>query len=206
MISTGVVDHDLLQLKIGEVSHSRWLTTGNRFGRLWVFKHGFKGAILKTLRVIVVFLIGHYFSMWFVIKSTPCITAGPHHKLKEIQLIAKMKGKDERSRKVKSIAMKFVEKGAWHAHSENSLVSLLKSSKEEDRRFAVGKILEIRDGAPLGDQSAREFIPPKLNWNATSIQDMQDWTKGVMGCELTKANSIYVICILTGSRKRKIRK
>ena len=44
MITTGVFDHDLLQLKIGEVSHSRWLTTGNRFARQWVSKHGFKGA------------------------------------------------------------------------------------------------------------------------------------------------------------------
>ena len=59
----------------------------------------------------------------------------------------------ETSRKVKSIAVKFAEKGAWHANSENSLVSLLKSSNEEDRRFPVGKILVIRDRALFGDWS-----------------------------------------------------
>ena len=31
MIMTGVVDEDLLQHKIGEVDHLRWLNTGNRF-------------------------------------------------------------------------------------------------------------------------------------------------------------------------------
>ena len=31
MITTGVVDEDLLQHKIGKVDHLRWLSTGNRF-------------------------------------------------------------------------------------------------------------------------------------------------------------------------------
>ena len=43
MITTGDVDEDLIQLKVGEVCPSRWLTTGNRFGRLWISSHGLVG-------------------------------------------------------------------------------------------------------------------------------------------------------------------
>ena len=72
--------------------------------------------------------------------------------------------------------MKFVEKGAWHAHPEHILLSLLSSTKEEDRHFAITKIASIRNGANLGDSSIRPFAPPKLNWNANSIQNIQDWS------------------------------
>ena len=56
MITTGVVDEDLLQHKIGEVDHLRWLNTGNRFKRLWVSDYGLAGDDLRNLRVIVQFL------------------------------------------------------------------------------------------------------------------------------------------------------
>ena len=61
-------------------------------------------------------LIGHLFNMRLIIKSTPRIVAEPHHKMKEFELIGEMTGKDERLRKVRSIFMEFVEKGAWCGH------------------------------------------------------------------------------------------
>ena len=176
MITTGVVDEDLLQLKIGEVDHSRWLNTGNRFERLWVSDHGLAGDDLRDLRVIVQFLASFYFPMWFEIKADSSIISGPYHKLKEIQLLQKMKGKDMRSKRVKEIAKKFIEKGAWHAHTENLIPSLLSSDKESDRRFAIEKLTSLRNGSEYGDKSVRPFIPPKLNWSARSLCDIQDWS------------------------------
>ena len=166
MIHTGEVDEDVLQLKIGGVDHSRWLTTGNLFERLWVSKHGLKGKDLKKLWAIVFYTSNFYFPMWFEVKADSSIVKGPYHKLREIQLLQKMKGKDEWSRKVKEIAMKFIEKGAWHAHSEHLLVSLLSSDDESDRRFAIDKIVSLRNGREFGDTSVRPFSAPKLNWNA----------------------------------------
>ena len=176
MITTGVIDWELIELAIGKVNHCRWLTTGSRFGRLYISKHGLVGDPLKNLRAITEFEMTHYFPMFFEIKADSSIIKGPHHKLREIQILQRMKGKDVRSKKVKEIAMKFIEKGAWHAHSENILLSLLSSPEEEDRRFAIDKIAFIRNGAEFGDSSVRPFAPPKLNWNATSIQNIQDWT------------------------------
>ena len=175
MITTGVVDRELLQLQIGKVSHSRWLTTAIRFCRLWVSKHGQTGEDMKNFRAIMEWAI-IYLHMWFEIKANSSIIAGPHHKLKEIQIIQRMKGKDTRSKQVKEIAMKFIQKGAWHAHSEHVLLSLLCSSDEEDRHFAINKITSIRNGQNFGDSSVRPFLPPKLNWDATSIRNIQDWS------------------------------
>ena len=84
MITTGVVDEDLLQLKIGEVDHSRWLNTGNRFEHLWVSNYGLAGDNLRDLRVVVQFLASFHFPMWFEIKADSSIISGPYHKLKKI--------------------------------------------------------------------------------------------------------------------------
>ena len=176
MITTGVVDRDLLLLIIGQVQHSRWLITANRLCRLWVSKHGLTGENFLILRAIVTYIVCDYYYMWFEIKADSSLIAGPRHKLKEIELINKLKGRDEKSKQMKEIAKYYVEKGAWHAHPEHVLLALLSSPSEDDRRFAVSKIEEIRDGANIGDSSPRPFAPPKLNWKATSIREIQDWS------------------------------
>ena len=37
------------------------------------------------------------------------------------------------------------------------------------------KILSLRDGQEFGSTSVRPFVLPKLNWDAQSIRDIQDW-------------------------------
>ena len=80
-------------------------------------------------------------------------------------------------KQMKEITKKYIAKGAWHAHLNHVLLALLCSSSEDDRRFALSKIEVIRNGATIGDSSPRPFAPPELNWEATSIRDIQDWTK-----------------------------
>ena len=175
MIISGVVDEDLLTLQVGIINHARWLTTAGRFCRVYVSKHGLVGEDEKNLQAIVKFIISHYFPMWFEIKCQPRLTSGPHHILKEVAIIRSMKGKDEHSKKVKSIAMHFIDKGAWQAHSEPLLLSLLSSTDVEDRRFGISKILQIRDGKELGCNSPRQVFTPTLNWEAKSLRNLQDW-------------------------------
>ena len=124
-----------------------------------------------------------YFPMWFEIKADSSIVAGPYHKFREIQIIQAMKkkeeerkGKDKKLKQVREIAEKYIEKGAWHAHSEHLLLALLSSEEEDDRRFALSKISEIRNGATIGDSSPRPFRAPKLNWDAKSVREIQDWS------------------------------
>ena len=52
------------------------------------------------------------------------------------------------------------------------------SQDEEDRRFAVKQIRDIRerlDESEIGDGSFRERITPKLDFEATTLQKLIDW-------------------------------
>ena len=175
MITSAEVDEDLLKMKVGLVCHSRWLTTANRYCRLYVANHGLTGNDARHLHAIVSFIVSHYFPLWFDIKAESSLTSGPSHILKEIEIVRQMKGKDATSKTIKKIAMKFIEKGAWSAHSEPLLLSLLASNEEEDRRFAISKILEIRNGADFGDTSVRQVVTPNLNWDAKSLRHLQNF-------------------------------
>ena len=68
-IRSGDLQQDLTAMKAGTVSHSRWLTTANAFMRLYVSNHGLTDpAVLKTLKVITIFIVGVYYHCWFEIK------------------------------------------------------------------------------------------------------------------------------------------
>ena len=77
-IRTGVVSVDLANMDIGPVNHSRWLTTANRFIRLSVSKDGFKGKNLTNLQLIVEFIVGVYYPLWFEAKVKNNFTEGPN--------------------------------------------------------------------------------------------------------------------------------
>ena len=67
-IRTGIIPDNLANLEIGPLNHSRWLTTANRFLRLYCSEHGHKGSILRNLRLITEYIVGVYYPMWFRIK------------------------------------------------------------------------------------------------------------------------------------------
>ena len=143
MIITGELDHDVLKQVIGPVNHSRWLTTGNRLARSWVSKHSYRknSRIYKSLKIIVSYIVSVYAVMWFDIKCKPNILHGPSHMLKTVQLVEKYC-----SAKVKEVVEPVIQRGGYHAHSENLLLSMLGSEDQDERKYAVEKIREIRGG------------------------------------------------------------
>lgn len=60
----GLSDHRA-GLDIGPVNHSRWLTTANRFLRLWLSQHGFKGLEAMNPRMTCKHTVGVYYPTWF---------------------------------------------------------------------------------------------------------------------------------------------
>ena len=40
----------------------------------------------------------------------------------------------------------------------------------------MNKIASLRNGREYGDKSMRPFSAPKLNWSATSIRNIKDWS------------------------------
>ena len=93
---------------------------------------------------------------------------------------------------MKDIVIPYVRLGAWFAHPEAILISLLSSAVSEEREFAVGQILSIRGDSDLGDMSVRARVTPFLNIDATTLIGMIDWNKEkihepVFTCKLKKS-------------------
>ena len=106
--------------------------------------------------------------MWFAIRKHHRLENGPEHLLSSIQLLNK-----HAPQSVVNIVKPVIERGSWHGHSENILLSLLTQKDIAMRKFAVEKILNNRNKpAP---SKLRDFHVPKINWDATSIKDLISW-------------------------------
>ena len=139
---------------------------------MWTRKHGLKGQSLKTLETLVKFCIDFYFKMFYEIKVKALIVDAPHHILTCLRILR------AQPKKVRDCITFYVRTGAWYAHSECLLVSLLASLDPKEREFAVNKILELRGEAEYGDNSPRARVTPKINLDATSLTDLIDWKEG----------------------------
>ena len=110
----------------------------NRFCRMWVSKHGFKGKAAKNLRLIVEYIVGVYYPTWFNYKVRNSWLQGPQICLEQLHLILKQ------DKQVQKIVLPRLESTAWWASPEMVLQSVLCSNSVDDRMFAVRKILEVR--------------------------------------------------------------
>ena len=124
-ITSGIMPRELTLMKTGKLNHSRWLTTGEGFLVLWTRKHGFMDNLLIRLEQIVNFLVKVYFRIFFEIKVKHSWVQGRYHILSELKF---MQGQPI---EVKDITMPYVRTGAWFAHSEALLLSMLASSDPE---------------------------------------------------------------------------
>ena len=82
-----------------------------------------------------------------------------------------------------------IEDGAWMAHSEVLLLHLLASDDEEQRRFAVKKILAIRGDSQFGDASNRPHKVPILNWSANKVEEIISWENATEAYQTTKLSN-----------------
>ena len=182
-IRTGKLPLALAQLEIGPVNHSRWLTTACRLCRLWVSKHGLSRKNVENLRLIVEFIIGVYIPNWFNIKVKHSWIEGPRHMLYQLELLRTQR------KKVTDIVKETVNRGAWYAHPEAVLQTLLCSEDEEERRFAVKKISELRgegdENTQVGDKSVRYRKTPVINFESKKLTDIIDWSEELTEPPLT---------------------
>ena len=171
-IRSGVLPARLANLEIGPVSHARWLTTALRFCRIWISKHGLRGKLLQNLRLIIEFIVGVYIPNWFNVKVKHRWVEGPNHVLYQLELLRGQK------KKVLEIVMPTIRRSAWYAHPEAVLQAMVCSDKDEERKEAVEKILEIRgDGnedTQLGDISVRPRRTPVINIKAVKLNELVD--------------------------------
>ena len=184
-IRSGRLSPELASMKCGKIVHSRWLTTGETLMMLWMSDHGFKGEILRRLKLIVTFVCNVYFPMFFEIKVKNSIVNGPKHIVTLLRLL-----RSQPSEVVEAVSP-YIKTGAWFAHSEAVLLTLLASEKQEERKFGVARVLELRGDQELGDLEPRSRRTPEINFEAKKCQDLIFWEKEtiyepVFTCNLTK--------------------
>ena len=172
-IRSGEVSEELLQAAIGPLNHSRWLTFANRMLRLYVSEHNLDDDDTATLLLIVQFIVGQYYPMWFRIKVHHSWLCGPQHVLSQVECLR------QQPKVIQDNVLKYVVSSSWFGHLEAILQTLLTSDQEEDKHFAVKKILELRqksDSPDKGNTSVRSYkTPESLNLQANSIKELIDW-------------------------------
>ena len=166
-VKAGKLPPELQDMKCGRICHARWLTTAECIIFMWTREHGLTGKNLKLLRLLVKFCLEVYFPLYFAIKHS--IVDAPYHILTSLRILR------TQPKCVKDVITFYVRKGAWYAHPECLLLSLLASSNSQDRLFAVNQILKLRNGDEYGDNSVRPRVTPKLNLSATSLTNLISW-------------------------------
>ena len=124
---------------------------------------------MSTLSLIVEFIVGVYYPMWFRAKIGHNWLEGPRHVLAQVKLTQLQ---DE---KVQAAVIPHIKSSCWFAHSEMILQTMISSEDETERRFAIKKILEIRGDQEVGDSDVRPRKNPDLNMSATSLTDLIPW-------------------------------
>lgn len=191
-IKAGKVPLDLANREIGPVCHFRWLTTANRFMRIYISKHGFTGKNRSNLKMLVEYITGVYYPMWFESKVKNCITEDPRHILKQLELVRLQ------CKQVQNLVAPHVARSAWFSHSEDVILALLCSHDKKERRFAVEKVVGIRQGREKGDRSNRERVHVKnFNQDAKTLPELCTWDSNVfepvLTCQLSLADIENII-------------
>ena len=114
--------------------------------------------ILQKFRMIVDLVCNVYFPIFFEIKVKHSIEDEPEHIITFLGLLHA-----QPSVVVKAVSP-YVQSGAWFAHPEALLLTLLSSKKKTERRYAVKKVMEVRGDDELDDIEPRSRLTPKLNF------------------------------------------
>ena len=159
-VMSGQMSKELAGLKCGSLNHARWLTTAEALLMLWTRKHGLEGEDLTRFESIINFVVNIYFRLYFDIKVKNSLVHGPHHILTALRLLR------SQPEEVRNIVMPYVCSGAYHAHSESIILTLLASESEDDRALGVNLIMDIRGDEEYGDISVRKHRTLSLNLQA----------------------------------------
>ena len=134
MMGPSAINKDLELLKVGGVSHARWLTLACRILRYYIsVEHP-----SISLATLAEFCIKVYFPNWFEIKNKLRITDGAKKFYNMVQKVLLFPNK-----KVTQIALKVLKQNAVFAHQENILLSMLADDDKMVRHLAVSKILSM---------------------------------------------------------------
>ena len=95
----------------------------------------------------------------------------PRNILKQLRLLR------GQSKEVNSIVAPYIRTGAWFAHPEAILLTMLASPSMVERKSAVEKIIKLRGAGGTGDTKPRSRRTPFLKFEAVTLLGLIDWDK-----------------------------
>ena len=166
-VKEGVLDESLSSSDPGNLSHARWLTSANRFLRLYVATPNPSENLTK----IINYIMKCYVPTWFSIKAEESIFKGSKHLF---GLIQRCQNVDSET---KEIVRPVIQRNSFFAHSECVLLSMLNDLDCNLRKLACARIRKARNSITNNSMDRRVYELPVVNFDATSYIDMISWRK-----------------------------
>ena len=139
---------------------------------LYISKHELGEVKSAVLHLPATWVAQVYLPMFFTIKVKHHIADGSNH------LVTLFRLWRQQDAAVRDVTEPYLLMEAWWAHPEPVLTTLLSSPVESDREFAIKKILAVRKTSEGDTLCVRDYAVPKaVNINATSCQDLLDWSE-----------------------------
>lgn len=170
-IDGGSCSQDLENRDPGPISHSRWLTTANRFLRLYISLQ----EPSENLIQIVKYILTVYVPMWFEIKTKSSIVDGPKHILECIKKCRNIPSK------VQDVVHKVIQTNAFFAHPENILLSMVVDDREHVRELGLTRVLKTKE-VPVKGKNVRNFLVPKINFESNEYYELINWSETKLTC------------------------
>ena len=187
-VRNGSVDEFLCMRDPGNISHARWLTTANRFLRLYVATENPSEDLVR----IVKYIMKCYVPTWFDIKSDESIFLGSLHLY---SLIKRFKSVDD---KTCAIVRPVIQHNAYFAHAECILLSMLVDADITLRKLACLRIKKARDS----DKSDRRiYALPVVNFQANTYTDMISWVTPYTDPPILSGYSLETINLMSEESK-----
>ena len=173
-ICTGRLDASLSNRDPGNISHSRWLTTANRFLRLYVSTSEPSENLVKIVR----YIMKCYIPTWFSIKYHESLVFGSNNLF---GLIKRCKTLDDSTKK---IVYPVIQNNGYFAHSECILLSMIVDHDTNLRKLALSRIIKARGSED--SHTKRKFRMPEINFNAEHYGDMIMWKSEYIDDEVSE--------------------
>lgn len=151
----------------GKFHNARWLTTANRFLRLYMSqKHS-----SEALRRIVRFIVNVYAPSWFNIKTNSSCLNGATNFYLLIKWCYELGNIDW------EIVEPVLQNNSYFAHPENILLAAIADNTDDYRFFALQRILTARHLPSSNDIRIFTKDNIKINPGASSYIDMINWNE-----------------------------
>ena len=162
-VKEGYLDTSLSLSDPGNISHARWLTTANRFLRLYVATETPSEALIR----IVHYIMKCYVPTWFNIKVEESIFKGSIHLFNLIQRCRELDSETQ------SIVQPVIKNNSYFAHPECILLSMLTDPSANIRKLAHARIRKARGSTTAVKK--RKYQLPIVNFQASTYVDMISW-------------------------------